>query len=116
MKPELIQMLKIYKPNGIDWMAYSMTKDNPYTFHHIIEKRNGGKVRVSNGAILTRDAHDLLNVFDMYDVKLYKELNYLFKQLNNSQRPPEEDYWIEVNKIMIKRRFDYGEQRTRFQK
>lgn len=46
MKKVLVDMIEIYKPNGIDWMQYKLAKNNPYTFHHIKEKRNGGKYEI----------------------------------------------------------------------
>ena len=35
-------MLNIYKPKGVDWMNFVLKRKNPYTFHHIIPKSNGG--------------------------------------------------------------------------
>ena len=36
------------------------------TYHHILEKRRGGKRTLQNGAILMRVAHDYLNYLDRY--------------------------------------------------
>ena len=36
------QMISIYGEGC--WMGYRLTKKNPYTYHHIREARNGGKV------------------------------------------------------------------------
>lgn len=33
----LDEMIKIYKPEDIDWMSYLVTVKNRLTFHHIVE-------------------------------------------------------------------------------
>ena len=51
MNQVLNLMLMIYQPkNDLDWMGYKMTKSNRYTFHHIKEKRDGGKDEIKNGS------------------------------------------------------------------
>jgi len=102
MREILVEMLEIYKPNGIDWMDYRMTKKNPYTFHHIKEKRNGGRLTISNGAIITQNAHIYLNHLDANYHKIYMELNDMFKLLNMTMKPPTEDYYEEINHILRK--------------
>ena len=59
------------------WMGYKLSKKNPFTYHHIIEKRNGGGVTIDNGAILTRIAHDDLNRIEQARRCYYNELNKL---------------------------------------
>ena len=98
----LIEMITIYKPEGIDWMNCSLQRKNPYTFHHIQEARNGGKRTVSNGAIITSNAHQYLNFLDFEYHRIYLDLNYLFKELNNTMLPPAEDYFEEVDYILKK--------------
>lgn len=105
MKQVLIQMLEIYRPDLWDnhcWMDYKLTKDNPYTFHHIKEKRNGGKYIISNGAIITQNAHRYLNYLDYQYHNIYKELNCLFWDLNKTYAPPTEDYYEELKHILKK--------------
>ena len=104
MKEPMITMLEIYKPLeiGKDWMDYKIVRINDLTFHHIHEKRNGGKRELRNGAILIRDAHNYLNYLDRYYNKYYKQLNGLFKELNMTMKPPTDDYYIEVNHILRK--------------
>lgn len=109
MKQVLIDMIQIYKPNGIDWMNVGLTKKNPYTFHHIKEVRNGGLYKMENGAILTINAHEYLNYLDRYLKDYYKELNNLFLYLNRTTNPPTDDYFKEINKVLIKSRRFLGE-------
>ena len=102
MKKELRELIKIYQPNGIDWLNYEWAKDNPYTFHHIKEKRNGGKLEVNNGAILTKNAHIYLNYLDYNYHRIYNELNYMFKMLNRTYKPPTKEYFDEIDHILKK--------------
>lgn len=98
----LKQMIVIYEPDGIDWMEYNLSRDNPYTYHHIIEKRNGGRRTLDNGAILTQNAHRYLNYLDMKKHDYYRELNSLFLFLNRTKQPPTEEYYEEVRKVLKK--------------
>lgn len=104
MKEPLISMLEIYKPLeiGKDWMNYKIIKINDITFHHIIEKRNGGKKTIDNGAILIRQSHEYLNFLDNYYHKIYNELNNMFKCLNMTSKPPTNEYYNEINYILKK--------------
>ena len=104
MKEPLITMLEIYKPleQGVDWLNYKICRKSDLTFHHIIEKRNGGKRILTNGAILVRVSHDYLNYLDRYYHKHYQDLNWLFKELNKTMKPPEQDYFDEVEYVLKK--------------
>lgn len=102
MDSVLKEMIKIYRPAGIDWLDYRLSRNSPYTFHHIKEVRNGGKRIIDNGAILTLNGHKYLNYLDYEYFRIYRELNGLFLELNRTQRPPAEDYYDEVHKILRK--------------
>lgn len=104
MKEPLITMLEIYKPLelGVDWMDYKIVRVSDLTFHHIKEKRIGGQRILSNGAILMRTAHNYLNYLDYEYHKIYKELNCLFKELNMTMKPPEDNYYNELHYILKK--------------
>lgn len=93
-------MLSIYGEGC--WMGYKLTKENPYTYHHILEARNGGKVTIDNGAILTKYAHHDLNELENRASYLYCELNDMFKELNETRKPPTREYFKEVNGILLR--------------
>lgn len=92
------KMIEIYGDNC--WMGYKVSKKNQYTFHHIKEKRNGGKEVIENGALLTREAHDDLNELESEKRILYKKLNELFTMLNKTQAPPTKEYWCELYGVL----------------
>lgn len=104
MREPLITMLEIYKPLeiGKDWLNYKIVNPKDLTYHHIKEKRNGGKRTIENGAILIRRSHEYLNYLDHYYHKTYKDLNEIFKWLNMTMKPPTSEYFEEVNYILKK--------------
>ena len=102
MDNKLIIMGYIYNPDGFDWMNFKMTEDNPYTFHHIVEKRYGGKKVIENGALLTYDAHKLLNILDSYCPDAYDDLQEIFKKINGSGEPQTYEIMKEVDNILQK--------------
>lgn len=75
-------------------------KNNIITFHHILEKRNGGKAIWENGALLSRESHEYLNMLDNYYHRVYDELNDLFYELNRTYRPPTESYYEEIRYVL----------------
>ena len=90
-------MLKIYKPKkDLDWMGYKMTKNNPYTFHHIVEKRDGGRAEIKNGAILTEQAHQYLNYLDLYCPEAYDKFQEIFRFINDFNGPIPRDWWNDI--------------------
>lgn len=94
------RMLTIY--GEACWMGYKVSKKNPFTYHHIIERRNGGGVTMDNGAVLTRIAHDDLNRIEQTRRCYYKALNDLFKELNETRMPPTKEYYMEVYDVLGK--------------
>lgn len=91
-------MLEIY--GDYCWMGYTVCRKNQYTYHHMRERRNGGKVTIDNGAILSHAAHNDLNTMEQVKPYYYKELNDLFYALNRTQAPPTKEYFEEVKKLL----------------
>ena len=81
-------LIQIYGDQGHDWMNYYLDKNNPYTFHHIKKKSQGGGYTLDNGALLTRLAHSYLHTIEQYDNETYLKLNLIFKRINESGQPP----------------------------
>ena len=77
----LTKMIETYEPNREDWMGFKLSDDNPYTFHHIRERRFGGKEELENGAILTGRAHQFLNHLDCHHHKVYEEYQNIFRKI-----------------------------------
>ena len=102
MKRALKIKLEIHKPDGVDWMNFRLSRDNPYTLHHIKEKRNGGSNSLDNLAILTKTAHKLLNVLDKKCPDAYNDLQQVFMKINASGAPPTEVIINEIDNILYK--------------
>ena len=96
------EMLNLYGQNC--WMLYSFDKKNAFTYHHMLEQRKGGKTTIENGAILTFWAHQDLNQLDEHNKSMYRDLNLLFKELNDTGMPPTIEYYKQVNGILLKAR------------
>ena len=77
MNQELVKLLEIYKPMGIDWMCFQITKKNPYSFHHIKKQQNG--------AILSKKSHRLLNWIEEKYPLLYLDWEELFFLINQER-------------------------------
>ncbi len=96
----LKKMFKIYKINGFDWMNFALTRRNPYTFHHIVSRSNGGADSIENGAILTRKAHDLLHLLEYICPDAYRKLQIIFTEINVSRKAPSEEHIHEIDEIL----------------
>lgn len=99
IKDEMIQIYGEYCWLNSLWLP---NKYNKLTYHHILERRNGGKVTLDNGALLGRSEHDYLNYLDNYYHKLYNELNELFYELNRTYAPPTETHYNDVSYVLKK--------------
>lgn len=101
MKQILVDMIETYKPNGIDWMGYKLSKDNPYTCHHIIEKENDGELTVDNAAILTLQAHRLLHKLSRICPEGYRDFQNLFREINSRKIPLDDDTYSEIYAMLL---------------
>lgn len=88
MRKILNLMTNLYNLNGIDFLGYKVSKSNPYTFHHLIKKCEGGKETIQNGAILTRNSHQYLHIIESRDLETYIQLNNILKQINEQGFAP----------------------------
>ncbi len=100
MNGKLKRLINIYKPDGIDWMNFEYGKNNPYTYHHIQKKEDGGTSEIRNGAILTKKAHVYLHYLETRDKEAYRRLNYMFSFLNNTMSPPTQEYFMIIDEIL----------------
>ena len=97
----LARMLELYEPDEEDWMGFKVSSSNPYTFHHIRERRAGGKEEVENGAILTLFAHKFLNYLDYYNHGAYEEYQTIFRRINKSRGPIDDDLKEDIYGMML---------------
>ena len=102
MKRVLRIMVDIFQPEGIDWMNFALSRDNPFTYHHIVEKSKGGDKSIDNGAILTRRAHTFLHTLEKVCPDAYNDLQNVFFKINESKKPVLDEYIKEIDEILYK--------------
>ena len=100
MKRVLRIMIDIFQPEGIDWMNFALTRNNPYTYHHIVEKSKGGDKSIDNGAILTRKAHTFLHMLENICPEAYEDLQNVFVKINATKRPVTQEIVNEIDHIL----------------
>ena len=93
-------IIRIYNVKKIDWMGYKVSKDNPYTYHHLKKKEYGGKEDLKNGAILTDIAHKYLHIIESRDKELYDLLNNVLWQINEQGFAPLERQLLAIDYIL----------------
>lgn len=97
----LTRMIDRYEPQGEDWMGFKLAKGNAYTFHHIRERRAGGKQELENGAILTLYAHQFLNYLDTHNKKAYNDYQAIFRRINKNNGPLTDDLLEDIYGMML---------------
>lgn len=96
----LKNLVIIHRPNGFDWMNYALTKKNMYTYHHVQGKKNGGKVTIDNGAILTIWSHRFLHFLERTCPSAFLDLQSVFQEINRSKLPMSEELKNEIDTII----------------
>lgn len=90
MKEIVKEMLRIYQPiSNLDWLNYKITRRN-LTAHHIIKREHGGRLEMSNIAILMDVSHQYLHLIEHKDHETYVALNKIFKMINEQCCEPTE--------------------------
>lgn len=108
MKQILKDMIKIYKPCGIDWLGFKVTKSNPYSYHHCFKKVYGEyqnldpNYLLNIGAILSIEGQAYIHSFENVGYKVYNELNHILLELNKTRKPPDEIHWQKIKEFKDK--------------
>lgn len=93
----LQELIKIYQPDGFDWLSYQITKKNILTLHHVIKAADGGLLKIDNSALLTKKSHCALHMCEHRDFILYSEINDFFREII-SLCSPLDDYLLKESK------------------
>ena len=116
MREKLRIMINQYNIHKIDWMGYKLCKDNPYTYHHLQKKCNGGKETIANGAILTKTGHEYLHIVESRDMELYNYINNVLKQINEQGFMPLERQLLAIDAMLKMFEKDHRYDRTKSNK
>ena len=92
----------------------TLSSNNPYTRHHIKEKRNGGDNSLENLAILTKRSHNLLNILDRLCPDAYNDLQTVFRKINETGTHPSDEIINEIDlilyKVLITKEYEFKEE------
>ena len=100
MKLVTKNMIYLWNMNNLCWMGYKMSSQNPFTYHHITKRTDGGRLTIDNGAILTKNAHEFLNVIENKDLELYIYLNNMLKNINNQREMPNRQQLLAIDSLL----------------
>ena len=93
-------MIDTYCVYGFDFMGYKLSKHNPYSYHHIVKKENGGNTSLENGAILTKNSHNLLHIIEYREYQIYITINQILRLINISKQAPTKEYLKIINDLL----------------
>ena len=83
-----------------DWLGYKLQKKDYFSFHHIKPKRDGGKARIDNGAILTSISHPYIHLIESKDIELYIYINNMLKSINDQRQMPTKQQLLAIDSIL----------------
>lgn len=94
------RLIKIFEITDTCFMGFPLTKDSRFTFHHCIKKEDGGTNSIDNGAVLTREAHELLNYIEMNYYDIYYKINEKLKEISNGKKHPTKEQLYEIKSLI----------------
>ena len=102
MKGITREMIRIYKPKGIDWMGYDINSIRDLTYHHIQKKEHGGPFTFDNGALLRGDtSHEYLHIIEYNDLDMYLYINNILKQINDQRARPTKQQLLAIRDVLL---------------
>lgn len=99
-----------------DWLGYKVSRNNPFTFHHIQKKEHGGLYTYNNGAILTGgvgSSHEYLHIIEVKDYDLFVYLNNLLKAINDQRSMPTLNQLKAIRSILLQFEREHLSDRTK---
>ena len=113
MNEDVKEMINIYQTFDIDWMGDRINSLSDLTRHHIVKKQYDGVDDISNYALLTTYSHHLIHFLEDKYNKEYKYINELFLELNDSKKPPTEEYFNNILSVLKRVKKDIKNKRRR---
>ncbi len=106
MNSTLRIMIAIYKPRGIDWLGFKITKKNPYSYHHCFKQVYGDysdfdrEYLLHVGAILSVKGQDYIHALEEIDYDAFRALNHILLEQNQTMKPPTFEYFQKVKTFL----------------
>lgn len=81
-------MIRIWNMTNVDWMGYKLCKNDIFTYHHCLVKReHGGPMTIENGAILCgKSSHPYLHLIECKDFDRFCYITSLLMDENIMRR------------------------------
>lgn len=100
MKHRTSRMVRIYELTDTCFMGFPLTKESRFTFHHCIKKEHGGSNSIDNGAVLTNDAHQLLNYIEMNYYEIYYQINNKLIEISKGKQHPTKEQLHDIKNLI----------------
>ena len=88
---------------NIDWLGYELQKDDMFTYHHnITKKEDGGIESIRNGAILCgKTSHPYIHLIEHLDFDIYLYLTKLLTEVNLQRRMPTDKQFLKMYRTLL---------------
>lgn len=84
-----------------DFMGYFFVSPTELSYHHIVEKKDGGEETVENGAILVRKtSHDYIHIIKAFDLNIFRKITEELIKENRSGRIDMENLKV-INELLL---------------
>lgn len=100
MKHRTSKLVRMYELTDSCFMGFPLTKDSKFTYHHLIKKEYGGDNSLENGAVLTREAHALLNYLEMNYYDIYYQINNKLIEINKMKKHPTKEQINDIKRLI----------------
>lgn len=100
MKHRTSKLVRIYELTDSCFMGFPLTENSRFTYHHLIKKEFGGDNSLDNGAVLTREAHALLNYLEMNYYDIYYQINNKLIEINKMKKHPTKEQINDIKRLI----------------
>lgn len=98
----------------IDWMGYTLRRNEQFSYHHIDKREHGGLETRDNGAILTQNtSHPYLHIIEYKDIEIYVYINNILKCINTQGYMPTKNQLRAINSVLNTFERDHSNERNK---
>lgn len=101
MDQRISKMVQIWNMTVIDWMGYTVSQENYFTYHHMNKHSKGGRNTINNGAVLTHYPHQYLHTIEYYEPLIYREINDIFWEVNLQRTMPTKEQLLRIHEQLL---------------
>ena len=113
MKRVTREMIQIWNVKNFDWLGYELKKGDYLSYHHIVPKRDNGKMSVDNGALLSgKISHPYIHLIEAKDIEIYSYINNMLKTINNQRYMPTRQQLLAIDSVFRQFEREYCGKKT----